>query len=191
MGKYVDIIGKRFGKLIILDEYAKKPNNRSIRYVKAVCDCGNIKEIRKEKILRGDTKSCGCIQYEMRHKLGLKNKKQYSEAAFNECYRTYERGAIHRGYLFKLTKEQFKNIIVQPCIYCGNTLTQEMRNRFNNGTFKYTGIDRYDNTKGYTIDNCVPCCNVCNRMKSNLSISEFEKRLITIVNRKQIWRRTA
>lgn len=35
------------------------------------------------------------------------------------------------------------------------------------------GIDRVDNSKGYTSDNCVPCCWACNNAKKNNSSSEF------------------
>jgi hypothetical protein len=32
-----------------------------------------------------------------------------------------------------------------------------------------------DNTKGYTKENCVPCCKICNRLKSDLTKEEFEE----------------
>lgn len=37
----------------------------------------------------------------------------------------------------------------------------------------YNGIDRVDNTKGYTLDNCVTCCINCNRAKMDRSLEEF------------------
>jgi len=37
------------------------------------------------------------------------------------------------------------------------------------------GVDRVDNTKGYTKENCVPCCKICNRLKSDLTKEEFEE----------------
>lgn len=37
----------------------------------------------------------------------------------------------------------------------------------------YNGIDRVDPTKGYIIDNCVPCCTTCNYMKRILQRDEF------------------
>ncbi len=39
-------------------------------------------------------------------------------------------------------------------------------------------IDRLDNTKGYIIDNCVPCCSDCNEMKLDRKESDF----INLVN---------
>ena len=35
------------------------------------------------------------------------------------------------------------------------------------------GIDRIDSTLGYTSANTVPCCSLCNSMKSTLSPDNF------------------
>jgi hypothetical protein len=37
----------------------------------------------------------------------------------------------------------------------------------------YNGIDRVDSNIGYTLENCVPCCEAVNRMKMDLSKEEF------------------
>lgn len=37
----------------------------------------------------------------------------------------------------------------------------------------YNGIDRIDDSIGYTIDNCVTCCRTCNWAKGNKDYSEF------------------
>lgn len=52
-----DIIGKRFGKLVVksLDRQDKKHY-----YFLCQCDCGNIKSIRKGSLISGNTTSCGC-----------------------------------------------------------------------------------------------------------------------------------
>lgn len=54
MGRYKDITGQRFGKLTVLDEKAKCKG-----HVVCVCDCGNVKEIRKADIVAGKIKTCG------------------------------------------------------------------------------------------------------------------------------------
>jgi hypothetical protein len=38
---------------------------------------------------------------------------------------------------------------------------------------KVHSIDRVDNSLGYVIGNCVPCCKLCNSMKSNLPKKTF------------------
>ena len=41
------------------------------------------------------------------------------------------------------------------------------------------GLDRLDNSKGYVLDNVVPCCDKCNRLK-HMNISKDE--MLAIVN---------
>ena len=53
-----------------------------------------------------------------------------------------------------LIKEQYFELIQKPCSYC-NYFNEEEIN----------GIDRVDNAKGYILENCIPCCKHCNRMK--------------------------
>ena len=48
----------------------------------------------------------------------------------------------------------------------------------------YSGIDRIDSKEGYNINNCVPCCKICNMMKNNLSIDMFLSKIKQIHNRK-------
>lgn len=48
-----DIVGRRFGKLVVLKELG-------YRRVLCRCDCGTIKEINKSHLLSGDIVSCGC-----------------------------------------------------------------------------------------------------------------------------------
>lgn len=57
----IDLKGQRFGKLLVL----KKSNNRCHTGVKWICqcDCGNIVEVASQSLLKGRTKSCGCIRY--------------------------------------------------------------------------------------------------------------------------------
>lgn len=35
------------------------------------------------------------------------------------------------------------------------------------------GIDRVDSSKNYTIDNCIPCCTMCNFMKQSYPQNDF------------------
>lgn len=54
----LDIIGRRFGKLIALEEVF--PPNRKRRMVKCLCDCGNICICTISDLTSGHTESCGC-----------------------------------------------------------------------------------------------------------------------------------
>ena len=192
MARYENIVGNKYGKLLVVDEVEKVINGRKRYYVECVCDCGSRVLCEKSKVKGWQTRSCGCMQREMRKTLGSRTmKKPRGEASFNECYAAYKKSAKIRGYEFNLSKDEFREIVTKPCIYCGEALTQEKKKKGCNGTFKYTGIDRYDNSKGYVKGNCVPCCQKCNRIKGVMSADEMDKRLSTIISRRDMWKRTA
>jgi hypothetical protein len=83
--------------------------------------------------------------------------RNYREENFKNIplfFKEYVKGAYERGYSMELQFEDFKEMVLKPCYYC----TSRKENEVN-------GIDRVDNSKGYTKENCVSCCQTCNRMK--------------------------
>lgn len=61
---------------------------------------------------------------------------------------------------FDLTFDEFVTYWKQPCFYCG-------------GDVETIGLDRVDNSLGYTKGNVVSCCHVCNWMKRDMSREDF------------------
>ena len=57
MGKVIDIIGKKFGKLTVLDINSERGNRGQIRY-ECKCDCGNSHITSGESIRSWKSKSC-------------------------------------------------------------------------------------------------------------------------------------
>lgn len=162
---------KKYNMLTVLREYKSNyPNGRPCRRFECICDCGNITNPTKEKVIKGETKSCGCLQTITRKNLGTKLKKEFGESGFNRVYLAYKKSAKQRKYDFDLSKEEFIKIVTKPCIYCGSELTSCKDAKGQYGEFRYTGIDRYDNKIGYTLNNSVPCCAICNRIKSNMDV---------------------
>lgn len=182
----------KYGKLTVIREYRSRySNGRPCRRLECLCDCGKITNPIKEKVVNGLTKSCGCDQKEMRKNLGKRVSLPKSQASINEVFNVYKRSATKRGFSFDLSKEEFIEIATKECIYCGDKLTNTHKKLHNNGDFSYTGIDRYDNKKGYEKENCVPCCSVCNRLKTDMSIKDFKNKIVSILNRSDVWERTA
>ena len=72
----------------------------------------------------------------------------------------YRRGAKARNYPFYLSLEQFSQFWKKNCYYCGVSIEN-------------IGIDRLDNKIGYTFENVVACCKVCNKMKNTMGVQEF------------------
>jgi len=57
----VDHSGKKFGKLIALEQSERKCKKNEV-FWKCVCDCGAIKEVRAQHLALGRVKSCGCMR---------------------------------------------------------------------------------------------------------------------------------
>lgn len=59
--KTVDLTGKIYGKLVVLElDHVE----RSTRYWKCQCECGNTTVVREGNLRHGITKSCGCLKKE-------------------------------------------------------------------------------------------------------------------------------
>ncbi len=67
--------------------------------------------------------------------------------------------AKHRKIDFSLTSKQVFTLLDKNCFYCGQKDT--------------IGIDRVDSNTGYTLENCIPCCSMCNYMKKDFKQSDF------------------
>ena len=61
--RFIDLTGKRFGKLVVLKRTQSDKYGHS-RWI-CLCDCGNIKETSGDNLLRGFCSSCGCVQKEV------------------------------------------------------------------------------------------------------------------------------
>lgn len=64
MGKFVDLTGQRFGKLVVLEKTNKRDAGGSVMWL-CRCDCGNKKAISSNSLRRGLSKSCGCEQIKL------------------------------------------------------------------------------------------------------------------------------
>lgn len=82
--------------------------------------------------------------------------------------------ARQRGKDWQLTNVEAYKLIIGACHYCGYSPAWPTAR---------VGIDRVDNNKGYTLDNCVSCCFTCNSAKGELSVEEFRTWLRNVYER--------
>lgn len=61
MGKFIDMTGQRFGRLVVRERVGTLRNRPSWL---CDCDCGGIKITTRDKLIGEETKSCGCLQKE-------------------------------------------------------------------------------------------------------------------------------
>lgn len=68
-----DIVGKKFNRLTVLYFDHKKPHPNSTKgyfyFYKCQCECSNITIVKRERLINGETKSCGCYGKEIRREL--------------------------------------------------------------------------------------------------------------------------
>jgi len=77
-------------------------------------------------------------------------------------YNEYLKGAIKKNLQFELDANEFESLVNSHCHYCDDYHEERV-----------IGIDRIDSSKGYLMNNVVPCCAICNRMKSDLEKNDF------------------
>jgi hypothetical protein len=80
-------------------------------------------------------------------------------------FSSYKSRAKKKSLIFNIPKDVFDVLKERPCYFCRTVKEQ-------------VGVDRIDNTKGYTSGNCVPCCWDCNRSKSNKTLKEYKDYLL-------------
>lgn len=150
-------IGKQYGKLKII-EYAGKSKNNNHKFL-CRCDCGRITEVLLCNILNGKTKSCGCLKSNLIIKRNTKHNLSYSP-----LYKIYM-GIKNRCYNSK--DPNYKKYGEKGITVCDEWLGENGMRKFfdwackngfyyeklQNGKSLLT-IDRIDNNKGYSPNNC-------------------------------------
>jgi hypothetical protein len=173
--KYVLKKGDRFGKLTV------QSYNPAKHAWLCVCDCGGKTHAKTWGLKNGKHKSCKCGIMGDRPQSRLPNDLGMKRAVF----KNYQRAAARRGHAFDLSEDDFVKMIDQPCFYCG----QKPSSIFNYSKYTkkskdrklfYSGVDRVDNSKGYSRYNCVPCCAICNQSKAQLSINDWKSWIIKV-----------
>jgi hypothetical protein len=102
----------------------------------------------------------------------VNRERNYAEEKKNKIEQylhSYNVNAQHRNLSFKLNIDEFKDYVTSACYYCGYYNESEV-----------IGIDRIDSNRGYSCDNCVPCCQKCNIMKNTLHKDEFLEHITKI-----------
>lgn len=181
---YKDLVGQKFGKLTVVERVGSKvsypsPKSKRKRPSFSVlwsckCDCGNEKTITSNNLQ--NTESCGCLwrNNKGRVRKGYENGK----AAKNIIRDYYKRAAKLRNLDWQLTDDQFFNLTKQNCHYCG--IEPSKIRETGAGFYIYNGIDRKENSTGYTVTNTVSCCEMCNLAKRDVPYPDFLEYLMRI-----------
>ncbi len=115
----------------------------------------------------------------------MRQKLPAGEARLNALLRAYRQNAASRNLEWRLTDEEFKYQVRQPCFYCeAPPAALPMHRGWSyNGTTSANGLDRIDSSAGYTRDNVRTCCSLCNSMKSNRDTETYVAHAIRVAAR--------
>lgn len=144
-----DLTGQKFGRLLVIGIDDK---NTRKTYYNCQCDCGKIKSIRADSLLSGAVRSCGCLKKEQ-DRINLESNHSHKMSG-TRIYQIWV-GLKDRCYNPHNTRY---------CRYGGRGIwvCDEWKNNFSafyewskdNGYSDNLMIDRIDNNKGYSPDNC-------------------------------------
>lgn len=164
MGKRLQLRGRTFGRLLVLRSNGVTKRNNVLWFVQ--CTCGNRFETESHSLIRGNTTQCDPCRLKQLQRNNCK-----PDSALRQLYAQYKCQARNAKRSFELTLAQFEALTSCSCFYTGRPPKQIKKTP--GSDYKYNGIDRLDNTKGYTVDNSVPCHGIINKMKGVLSSEVF------------------
>ena len=170
--------GTIFNKIKVID-FAYSAKSRAYYFTECItCGAGSIRRMDHIKTNPEYCKNC-------KDKMTAKPK---VESVINTIYSGYRTNANSRHISFELTKEIFIELVSQNCFYCNQEPIESEFSKGRNRTnikFLHNGVDRLDSKVGYTVENCVSCCSMCNLMKNKFSVEDFINKIKQIYVYKQ------
>ena len=172
MAKIIDIIGERFGTLVVI-ENCEQNDKWGKPLWKCLCDCGNIIAKTKSDIAY-KMKSCGCQRAEM-----------ISQArwdGYGEIAKTYWSsvicGATSRNIYFDVTIEYAWELFLKQnrkCALSGLEIQFSRNRKKTRDSYEVqpASLDRKNSSVGYINDNIQWVHKTINICKNDLSSSEF------------------
>lgn len=155
MGKrnFEDLSGKKFGILSVL-ELSRIYDGHA--YWKCLCDCGKTIEVNASRLKRGVKTSCGCIaRKEGYHKSGIPKNKTHGMTN-TRLYRIYHKMNLR---CYSKANPAYPRYGGRGITICPEWLGEHGFENFakwalESGYAENLSIDRKDNNKGYSPDNC-------------------------------------
>lgn len=148
----VDIVGKKFGRLMVI-KFVPKPEREDYRRQWLCrCECGNLVQVNGSKLRSGHTRSCGCLEKEV---IGNVNRKyMYSDLRLYRIWRAIQQRCSDRK------GREYHNYGGRGILVCAEWADNNSGfERFYewamaNGYQSDLTIDRTDVNLGYSPENC-------------------------------------
>ena len=107
------------------------------------------------------------------HSYCLSCRRSQNSWSITHKLKQHKYNAKKRGYEITISDDRCLKLFSMDCDYCGKKAIPN---------HCYNGIDRVVSSIGYTYENSVPCCKICNRLKGSLEFDEWIQHLNRILN---------
>lgn len=145
-------------------------NGKPKHLIEVKCSrCGSVSVVRADRITSKNYTPQSCTNCINSLQKEIVNSKYLDSRHFRKRKFSILGNAKSRGIKVELSDTEINALLNSNCYYCGKE--------------KADGIDRIDSNKDYTIDNIVPCCGICNRMKNKFSLYLFLEQIDKIYHR--------
>lgn len=156
MGKLLNLSGKKFALLTVIDLHPKRAKNRDARW-NCKCECGGTKTVSVSDLKSGKVKSCGCIYHKGTPTHGLTGSPTY------KAWREMKTRCLNSN---RDSWKYYKNIsIYQPWIDSFEAFLSDMGEK---PSSDYS-LDRIDTNGNYEPSNCRWATNVIQGRNQNIS----------------------
>jgi hypothetical protein len=158
MGKLIDLSGRKFGKLEVLQQHKEKDAYGKIQWI-CKCECGNQVIVLGNNLRQGRSESCGCMRTE-NLRLSITTHGLTIGGKIPRFYRIW--GGMNSRCKNPKTPT-YKSYGARGITVCEDwgkfeSFKHDMYESYLDHVKEYgennTSIDRIDNDKGYCIENC-------------------------------------
>lgn len=176
-----DLTGQRFGRLFVLERksidfnFSNGTHHKKIKYI-CKCDCGTIKEVSSNSLIKGYTTSCGCYQKEILSNMSSKHGQSGT--------RLYNIWCNIKNRCTNKNNKSYKDYGERGITVCNewNNFEKFMKWALENGYTDELTIERIDVNGNYCPDNCkwIPKSEQANNTRRSIIVEiEGEKKSLS------------
>ena len=154
MGRFVDLTGQRFGKLVVIERVY---NGRKDAHWRCKCDCGKEVITSTGHLKDGHTKSCGCYSRSLLKETATKHG-QYKTRLYNVWWSIYTRCYVKSSNRYKqygdkgiIMCDEWKNDFMT---FYNWSMENGYKEDIDKNGRNQISIDRIDNNGNYETNNC-------------------------------------
>ena len=143
--KMIDMTGRRYGRLTVI-----KLDHRIERkaYWECLCDCGNVLVVRNCALTSGNTKSCGCLNNELRLERNFTHR-----MSDTITYESWQCARVRATNPNRNTSHRYFNRGIRMCDRWINSFENFYEDMGDRPSLKYS-LDRINNDGNYEPGNC-------------------------------------